>query len=66
MKYYNSPLFFWKMGFLAAALAVTFALAPRLRVFDDNASRVIRGSVGLVSLVLWFAAGTAGRAIAFF
>ena len=67
LRCYYSPPFWWKMGFLLAAMAFTFSV--RHRVARANESRVgpVWGRLtAIVSLVLWSGVGVSGRWIAFY
>jgi uncharacterized membrane protein len=64
MKLYGSPWFHVKMGLLALAILFQFT------IFRGAASRgedwpVLSKLAGVVSLVLWFGVGLAGRGIGF-
>jgi len=65
MKCYGSLPFFVKMGFLAAALVLTFTFHRRLAKADAP-SPVVSKCAACLSVALWFGVGLAGRAIAFF
>ncbi len=66
IKCYYSQAFWVKMT--ALPLATLFALTVRRRVAaaeDGRFSPALRGAVALVSLLLWFTVGAAGRWIGF-
>jgi hypothetical protein len=66
IKCYYSQAFWVKMT--ALPLAALFALTVRRRVAlagDERFSPVVRGAVAVVSLLLWFTVGAAGRWIGF-
>jgi hypothetical protein len=65
MKCYASLPFFLKMGFLAAALLLTFTFHRHLAKADEP-SPMVSKCAACVSIALWFGVGLAGRAIAFF
>lgn len=60
-KYYTNPLFAWKLGALAVALAVHLALYPILTAKAQARGRAVAASLGLASLVLWFGVVILGR-----
>jgi uncharacterized protein DUF6644 len=65
-KLYFSTPFFWKMIFLL--LGSLFAVTVRRKVTmagDGRTHPVVMKLVGLVSLLLWFGVGSAGRWIGF-
>jgi hypothetical protein len=64
MKLYNSPSFWVKMAFFFAAIAFQFTVV-RSVALSDRSGRVVRAFAALVSLILWFGVGVAGRAIGF-
>ena len=64
MKCYASVPFFIKMALLFAALVFTFLFHKRMTQSDDPSGASKAGAV--VSMLLWFGVGLAGRAIAFF
>ena len=66
IKCYYSQAFWVKMT--ALPLAAFFALTVRRRVAaaeDGRFSPVVRGAVAVISLLLWFTVGAAGRWIGF-
>jgi hypothetical protein len=66
LKLYFSTPFFWKMIFLLSGSL--FAVTVRRKVTlagDGRTHPVVLKLVGLVSLLLWFAVGSAGRWIGF-
>ena len=65
LKCYYSPPFWFKMTFLAAALAFTFTLR-RTVTRDPSAAPWVMRFVAIVSLVLWSAVGLMGRGIGFY
>jgi putative copper export protein len=67
MKQYFATLFWWKMGFLLAALIFTFTV--RWKVSNSDESRVgsvLPKVVGLVSIFLWMAVAIPARLIGLF
>jgi hypothetical protein len=67
MKCYGSPPFFFKMGFLFAALVFTFTFHRKLtRQKDTKAAPTWSKIAAALSIFLWFGVGLAGRAIAFY
>jgi hypothetical protein len=63
-KYYDSPVFRWKMGLLACALAVTAAVARESRDTGRSRPAVLR-ALALLALFLWLGVGISGRLIGF-
>jgi hypothetical protein len=63
-KLYESVPFMIKMMLFALALIFTFTFHRRLNTHEPSRAAALRG--GIVSLILWFGVGFAGRAIAFF
>jgi hypothetical protein len=66
LKLYHSTPFFWKMTCLL--LATLFAVSVRRKVTLTDEGRtppVVLKLVGVVSLLLWFGVGAAGRWIGF-
>jgi hypothetical protein len=67
IKTYNSPPFETKMVLLAAAILFHYTLARKLANSGEGTMSPVLGKLaGVVSLVLWFGVGFAGRAIGFF
>ena len=67
MRYYDNPVFYFKMGVLVVALIYTFTLRRRVTHPDEaRLGRVWPKFVGVVSLVLWFVVTVGGRAIGFY
>lgn len=64
MKCYASGPFFIKMPLLFFALVFTFAFQKKMTRSDEPSGASKFGAV--LSMVLWFGVGLAGRAIAFF
>jgi hypothetical protein len=64
MKLYGSPSFHVKMGLLAAAIVFQFTIF-RAVASRGEALPVLSKLAGVVSLILWFAVGLAGRGIGF-
>jgi hypothetical protein len=63
-KLYDSPPFFIKMALFALAVTFTFTFHRGLTKAEPSHGAALRG--GIISLLLWFGVGFAGRAIAFF
>jgi hypothetical protein len=63
-KLYDSGPFMIKMTLFALALIFTFTFHRRLNAQEPFRGTALRG--GIISLILWFGVGFAGRAIAFF
>jgi len=67
MRYYDNPVFYFKMGVLLVALIFTFTLRRTVTHTDEaRLGRVWPKFVGVVSLVLWFVVTVGGRAIGFY
>jgi hypothetical protein len=64
MKLYGSPSFHVKMGLLGLAILFQFTIF-RTIASRREASPLLSKLAGVVSLVLWFGVGLAGRAIGF-
>jgi len=64
MKTFNNPAFWIKVDLLFAALVFHFFVVRRVTRADE-VSRGKGFAVGLISLLLWFGIGCAGRAIGF-
>ena len=64
LKCYESPPFMAKM--IALLLAVVFHYTVTRRTTQSEPSRVRGAVVGLLSPLLWFSVGIAGRAIGFY
>ena len=55
MRYYDNPVFYFKMGVLLVALIFTVTMRRRVTQTDEaRLGRVWPKVVGLLSLVLWF------------
>jgi hypothetical protein len=63
-KLYESVPFMIKMTLFVLALIFTFTFHRRLKAKEPSKGAALRG--GIISLILWFGVGFAGRAIAFF
>ena len=63
-RLYESGPFFIKMVLFVLAVILTFTFHRGLTKSEPSAGAALRG--GIVSLLLWFGVGFAGRAIAFF
>ena len=63
-RLYESGPFLVKMILFALAVLYTFTFQRRLTKFEPSHAAALGG--GIVSLLLWFGVGFAGRAIAFF
>ena len=67
VKCYYSPPWWYKMGFLIAAMIFTFSIRKRVLASDESALGPVKGKLtALLSMGLWFAVGFAGRWIAFY
>ena len=64
MKLYGSPSFYVKMGLLAAAILFQFTIFRGV-ASRGEASPILSKLASMVSLVLWFGVGLAGRGIGF-
>jgi len=64
MKLFGSPSFHVKMVLLFLAIVFQFTLFRKV-TSNDNASPGLDKFAGVLSLVLWFGVGLAGRAIGF-
>ncbi|MBT8146885.1 MAG: hypothetical protein KJN90_08525 [Gammaproteobacteria bacterium] len=68
-RYFNNPVFAWKMGFLllAVLLALFFYLKHRQHAnyWEDPARKWTRRGIALLSLAAWIMVSTAGRWIAY-
>ena len=64
MKLYGSPSFHVKMGLLALAILFQFTIFRSI-LSRREASPLMSKLAGVVSLLLWFGVGLAGRAIGF-
>lgn len=65
LKCYYSPPFWFKMTFLALAIAFTFTLRRRVARDASAAPWLMRG-VAIVSVLLWSGVGLMGRGIGFY
>jgi hypothetical protein len=63
-RLYESEPFFIKMVLFVLAVILTFTFHRGLTKSEPSAGAAFRG--GIISLLLWFGVGFAGRAIAFF
>jgi hypothetical protein len=63
-RLYDSGPFMIKMALFVLAVVFTFTFQRRLTRSEPSAGAALRG--GIISLLLWFGVGFAGRAIAFF
>jgi len=67
MRYYDNPVFYFKMEALLVALIFTVTLRRRVTRTDEaRLGRVWPKVVGAVSLTLWFVVTVGGRAIGFY
>ena len=67
MRYYDNPVFYFKMGMLAVAFLYTVTLRRRVtRTDESRLGRVWPKVVALGSIVLWFIVTVGGRAIGFY
>jgi hypothetical protein len=67
MRYYDNPVFYFKMGMLAVAFIYTVTLRRSVTRADEaRLGRVWPKIVALGSLVLWFIVTVGGRAIGFY
>lgn len=67
MRYYDNPVFYFKMEALVVALIFTATLRRRVTRTDEaRLGRVWPKAVGLTSLTLWFVVIVGGRAIGFY
>jgi hypothetical protein len=67
MRYYDNPVFYFKMGALVVALIYTATIRSRVARRDEaRAGGFVPKIVGFVSLVLWFVVTVGGRAIGFY
>ena len=64
-KYYQSNLFWWKMGFFWTGVVFHFTVYRKV-TRNDGTGLLLGGITGLVAVVLWYGTGIFGRAIAFF
>jgi len=66
IAYGSNPAMAWKFAILVAAALLQWGLLRRLRLLDTQheAGQLLRSATTAV-LVIWFAAGAAGRAIGF-
>jgi len=66
LKLYFSTPFFWKMVFLLSGSLLAVTVRRKVTLAGDGRTRaVVMKLVGLVSLLLWFGVGSAGRWIGF-
>jgi hypothetical protein len=67
MRYYDNPVFYFKMGVLVVALLFTVTLRRQVtRTAEAQLGRIWPKVVGAVSLALWFVVTVGGRAIGFY
>jgi hypothetical protein len=67
MRYYDNPVFYFKMGMLAVAFIYTVTIRRSVTRRDEaRLGRVWPKIVALGSLVLWFIVTVGGRAIGFY
>lgn len=67
MRYYDNPVFTFKMGMLAVAFIYTVTLRRRVTRTDEaRLGRVWPKAVALGSIGLWFIVTVGGRAIGFY
>ncbi len=67
MRYYDNPVFYFKMEALLVALIFTVTLRRKVTRTDEaRLGRVWPKVVGFASLVLWFGVMVGGRAIGFY
>ena len=67
MRYYDNPVFYFKMGMLAVAFIYTVTIRRSVTRRDEaRLGRVWPKVVALGSLVLWFIVTVGGRAIGFY
>jgi len=67
MRYYDNPVFYFKMGVLVVALLFTVTLRRQVTRTDEaRLGRIWPKVVGAVSLALWFVVTVGGRAIGFY
>ena len=66
-KQYDSPYFWYKMYFLAAALIFTFTVRQKVATAPEGRfGRGAAAAVALISMTLWTAVAVEGRLIGFF
>jgi hypothetical protein len=67
MRYYDNPVFYFKMGVLVVALIYTATVRWRVTQTDEaRLGRMWPKVVGGMSLVIWFVVIVGGRAIGFY
>lgn len=64
LKCYENPAFWFKMYFLAGALAFHFTIYRWVTLFD-SLGPIMKRLTALLSLALWFGVAVGGRLIAF-
>lgn len=65
-KYYWNIGFWWKMGFLAAAIIFTFTVRQPYALRSDTTGRTPKAvAIAIVSIGLWLGVAVFGRAIGF-
>jgi hypothetical protein len=64
-KYYQSNLFWWKMGFFWAGVVFHFTIYRKV-TRSDHIGLALGAFTALVVVVLWYGTGAFGRAIGFF
>lgn len=67
IKYYHTPVFWWKMYLLAVALVFTFTLRTKVtRADETRVGSFWAKVVAVVSIVLWTGVALGGRVIGFY
>jgi hypothetical protein len=67
MRYYDNPVFYFKMGTLLVAFVYAVTIHRRVtRTEQARLGRIRPKVVAIVSLVLWFIVTVGGRAIGFY
>ena len=64
-KYYQSNLFWWKMGFFWAGVVFHFTIYRKV-TRSDRIGLALGAFTAIVVIVLWYGTGAFGRAIGFF
>lgn len=62
--YYPNPAFWFKFQLMAAALLVHFTLYKKV-TSTETPNAIFAKTVAIISIILWFGVGLAGRAIGF-
>jgi hypothetical protein len=65
IKYYNSDMFWWKMGFFWAGFVFHFTIYRKV-TRRDGVGYLLGGLTALLAIALWYGTGAFGRAIGFF